>query len=150
MIFGNDQKILFKIRQSENSKFTEVTEDSCEIVKSIEISNLRVYICDESGKSYFNDKALQKLIHILIESKQKTMRIVTVRGVNLDNAMLANEFLNLVSNEHLQARLCSIFNIIFTAHFLGTESLNLNLRFFNSRTYPENAITVPNSACPQW
>jgi hypothetical protein len=103
-IMDNAQKLYLRIRKSGNSKFIEITEDNYEIIKRIEITNLRVNIFDETAleADAINDKALVKLVKILIESKQETMRIVTVKGLNLKDEIIANKFLNLISTDYLQ------------------------------------------------
>jgi hypothetical protein len=139
----DNQKLYLRIRKSGSAKFFEVTEDNCEIIKNIEISNLQINGCDENNLS-LNDKVLEKLVNILLKSKQLTMRIVTVKGLNLTNEFIANTFLDLVSTNYLQELNLSgsIANYLSSKNILKMQSV-CQLRLdetYNGQTDAANAI----------
>uniref|UniRef100_A0AC34GPV6 F-box domain-containing protein n=1 Tax=Panagrolaimus sp. ES5 TaxID=591445 RepID=A0AC34GPV6_9BILA len=139
-VFDSKQNLFLRIRKSGNSKIFEIKEENYEIIKSIEITNLQVNIFDENiftDDSLNNDKAMEKLVKILIESKQQTMRIVTVKGLNLKNEVIANEFLNLELN--LSGSIANYLSSKHVSQMQAVCQLRLD-EFDNGQVEAANAI----------
>jgi hypothetical protein len=123
VFFRNDQKLFFKIRKSGNDeKIYEITNENYEILKRIEITNLRLNIYDENVNSISlnNNEALEKLVKILVESRQHSIRIVVVKGLKITNEFIANQFLNLISTNYLQE--LNLFGLI--SNYLSPEHVS--------------------------
>lgn len=104
-----DDTLKLVIQKSDSNKVQELPECLWNQLCRLEIFELIITGIND----YQHDTSIEKLIDLLIRTKQQSFRIVTINNIKLNNALLAETLLSLISTSYIQ--------VIFIFSFLADD-----------------------------